>query len=212
MLDVNRLMDHLASDRPVFHREADFQHALAWQIREVGLDPRIRLERPVKRPRSTERIYLDLWLPGSSVAVELKYRPRKLEHWHEGEYFDLRNQSAQDTGRYDFLDDVQRLEQLSVSERIDVQAGIAIMLTNDHLYWKEPPPHHEPTNDAEFRIHEGRTITGKMKWRKRAGAGTTKGREDPIRLKGSYHLQWRDYADVGDGAYRRFRYLAISIG
>lgn len=206
MRDVNEVMKDLARKRPVFHSEADFQHALAWQIHEAGLDPRVRLERPVEWPRPPERIYLDLWLPGSKVAMELKYRTRRLEHWHEGELFALRDQSAQDTGRYDFLKDVQRLEQLSASKLPDVQAGYAIILTNDPLYWETPPPSGKPTNDAEFRIHEGRTIKETMDW------SAIKEREDPICLKSSYPLRWREYSDPGDRAYRRFRYLAIQVG
>ena len=57
LIDLNANMRTLASKRPVFHSEADFQHALAMQI--VGAEPgvQIRLE---YRPFSHERIYLDL--------------------------------------------------------------------------------------------------------------------------------------------------------
>ena len=209
MLDVNDLMKDLARERPVFHSEADFQHALAWHIREVGLDPRIRLERPLKWPRTKDRIHLDLWLPDSNVAVELKYRTRRLEYKDEDECFDLLDQSAHDTGRYDFLKDVQRLEQLSVSKRTKVQAGLAIMLTNDHLYWE--PPERE-TNDAQFRIHGCQKKEGKMEWSPKASPGTIKGREAPICLRGSYPIMWKRYGDGGDGTHQQFRYLAIPIG
>ena len=209
MLDVNELMDDLARDRPVFHSEADFQHALAWHIHEAGLDPRIRLERPVEWPDSRKRIYIDLWLPGSNIAVELKYLTRKLDFEHEGEGFALRDQSARDVRRYDFLKDMQRLEQLS--SRPDVRAGLAILLTNDPLYWEDPAPHHKETYDADFRIHQGLKKAGRMAWSEFASSGTTKGREEAISLKGSYPLEWEDYSNVKDGAHRRFRYLAVQI-
>ena len=32
MVDIEKLMKELARDRSVFHSEADFQHALGWQI------------------------------------------------------------------------------------------------------------------------------------------------------------------------------------
>ena len=111
MLDVTKLMDDLASDRPMFHSEADFQHALAWRIHAEGLDARVRLEWPVELPDQRKRIYLDLWLPGSNVAVELKYLTRGLNFEHEGEHFTLRNQGAQDIRRYDFLKDIERLRE-----------------------------------------------------------------------------------------------------
>ena len=75
MMDMRKLMDSLARERPVFHSEADFQFALAWQIREAtGLD--VRLEYP-RVPN--ERVYLDIWLPEAKAAIELKYFKKKLD-------------------------------------------------------------------------------------------------------------------------------------
>lgn len=204
MIDVNELMNGLARDRPVFHSEADFQHALAWRIHAERLDARVRLE----RPDPTERIYVDLWLPTNEVAVELKYLTRRLDFEREGELFTLRNQGAQDIRRYDFLKDIQRLERLS--NRTDVRAGFAILLTNDPLYWR--PPRREGTVDAQFRLHDGRTVEGELAWSEEASSGTKEGREKPICLKDTYRLQWQDYWNGGDGASRQFRYLAVQIG
>ena len=57
MLDLLGAMRALASHRPVFHSEADFQHALAWQIHRMLPGAVIRLE---YRPLPTEPMYLDL--------------------------------------------------------------------------------------------------------------------------------------------------------
>ncbi|MYC65061.1 MAG: hypothetical protein F4X12_01865 [Acidobacteriia bacterium] len=186
----------------MFHSEADFQHALAWCIHERIPDGGCRLE---FKPFPSKPIYLDIWLPGIGTAFELKYLSRKLNFFREGESFALRNQGAQDIRRYDFLKDIQRLEQLRTLP--NVLAGFAILLTNDPTYWN--PPLSPNTVDAAFRLHEGRTITGEMTWSERAAAGTTKGREEPIRLNGSYVLHWHDYADLGEGSYQRLRYLAV---
>ena len=35
MFDISDLLTGLAESRKVFHSEADFQHALAWQIHQV---------------------------------------------------------------------------------------------------------------------------------------------------------------------------------
>ena len=212
MLDVNKLVKSLALDRPVFHSEADFQHALAWRIHEVGLDPRVRLERPVDMQDQWKRIYIDLWLPGRNIAVELKYRSRNLELEYEGELFALRYQSAQDAGRYGFLKDIERLEQLSMSNGSDLQAGVAILLTNDPLYWEDPSPDWEESTDAELRLHEGLEKEGEMAYAAHAAAKGIKGFENPICLKNSYRLRWREYSDPGDEVYRRFRYLAVQVG
>ncbi len=44
VLDIDRLMTELSRTRKVFHSEADFQHAFAWQIREHTPECEIRLE------------------------------------------------------------------------------------------------------------------------------------------------------------------------
>ena len=99
MLDIHGLMTGLSQSRPVFHSEADFQHALAWQIREAMPDCSVRLEfKPF--PDDDKRMYLDIWLPTVGVAIELKYPTRKLELNHNDEYFSLADHSAQDIQRY----------------------------------------------------------------------------------------------------------------
>ena len=113
--------------------------------------------------------------------------------------------SRQPTSRYDFLKDIRRLEDLAEFPR--AKAGVAIFLTNEHLYWKEPT--RRDTVDAAFRLHEDRRLRGEMAWSERASAGTMKGREDPIRLEGSYEARWRTYGNAGGGRHGEFRYLAI---
>ena len=201
MLDIHNLMADLAQHRPIFHSEADFQHALAWQIHEIMPDCEIRLEFP---PFSDKRMYLDIWLSIPRIAIELKFATRKLECKRKGEHFFLRDQSAQDVKRYDFLKDIQRLEQVVMDGNAD--AGFAILLTNDHLYWQEPTRN---TTDAYFRLHEDRTVSaGKvLRWSKDTSPKTQKGREE-LCLKSSYHLRWQDY---GEERNPLFRYLAVSV-
>jgi hypothetical protein len=35
MIDLDELLRALSQERPVFHSERDFQHAIAWRIHEV---------------------------------------------------------------------------------------------------------------------------------------------------------------------------------
>ena len=202
MLDITLLMSDLAVERPVFHSEADFQPSLAWSIHHNIPHGQVRLE---YKPFADKRMYLDLWLPGKGVALELKYRTRQLNVEQNGELFALRNQSAQDISRYDFLKDLQRLEQLS--EISGFTAGFAIFLTNDATYWK--PPSRSHTVDAAFRVHEGEREMGKIAWSEKASAGTTKHRKTPICLNGSYEMRWQNYGHTRRGSYPYFRYLAI---
>ena len=210
MLDIHALMKGLADERPVFHNEADFQFALAWHIREETGEP-VRLE---WRPFRDEKMYLDLWLPRANVAVELKYVTRRLDVSCEGEWFSLQNHAAQPRRRYDFLRDLMRLESV-VSSLPAAWRGIAVLLTNDSAYWN-PPSERRPV-DSDFRVHERdlsgspRYLSGTMEWAEHTGIKTKEGKNAPIVLDGSYEIVWRDYANLLEGARRRFRYLAIEV-
>ena len=72
MIDLHGTMVRLAKVRPVFHSEADFQHALAWQLREEYPHLSIRLE--YRRPQLTLRGYIDVWASTTDepAAIELK--------------------------------------------------------------------------------------------------------------------------------------------
>ena len=93
MLDIDGLMASLADRRKVFHSEADFQHALAWQVHEARPESQVRLEVSVV-PVEAQRMILDIWLPVEKIAIELKYVTRRLELEHNEEFFALRNHSA----------------------------------------------------------------------------------------------------------------------
>ena len=207
MIDMDGLMGSLADSRKVFHSEADFQHALAWQIHEAAPESRVRLEVNVV-PAAAQRMYLDIWLPVEGIAIELKYKTRGLELEQDDEPFVLRNQSAQDQGRYDFLLDIQRLEILC-TELEQCKAGYAVLLTNDSSYWKVPT--HRDTVDAAFRVHEGRAVSGALAWGARASSGTVGGRESPIQIQDSYRLRWNEYFGFPGKSYGSFRYLAVSV-
>ena len=128
-----KLMAGVSRARSIFHSEADFQHALAWHIHQAIPDCGVRLE---YRPFSKENLYLDLWLSGIGIALELKYATTKLDHDEGGEIFSLRNQSTRDVRRYHVARDIERLEK--VSELQHVRGGYAILLTNDAAYWTPP--------------------------------------------------------------------------
>ena len=204
-LDIHALMKGLAERRPIFRVERDFQNSLSEYIVESTLESEFSLEVPSFR---NEKKRLDIWLPQSQTLIELKYKTQKLHIRNNGKFFDLKNQSADDLARYDFLKDIQRLER--AVEEGAAKYGFAIMLTNESLYWR-PPPTRNPTSFDEFRIHEGRQVTGTMMWGPTAGACTRENREKPISLKGSYTMNWRDYSRLGAERNARFRYLAIPV-
>src|ERR1700676_109598 len=139
ILDIPHVLETLAKRRRVFHSEADFQYALAWEIHEAQPDAAIRLELPV-RASDGRTVHVDLFVTcgHQRFAIELKYKTEELNVRDGAEHFSLRSHSAQDTGRYDFLADVARLERYVASEENVI--GYALMLSNDRKYWKETRP------------------------------------------------------------------------
>jgi len=205
-LDVAKLMECLASKRPIFHSEADFQHAFAWELHKLWPDSGVRLELPLEA--SGKSVHLDLWLPALKIAIELKFKTRALSVEVNGERFRLKDHSAQDCGRYDYLKDAQRLE--TIVESCPRAQGYAILLSNDSSYWKSS--NNDKTNHAAFNLHEGKSIMGTLAWASKASKGTMCSREDPIVLKSNYQAHWQDYSRVDSSSYGRFRYLALSVG
>ncbi|MBN1136476.1 MAG: hypothetical protein JXM73_07815 [Anaerolineae bacterium] len=207
MFEMATVLRELARKRPVFHSEADFQHALAWEIHHQWPECAMRLE--FKPPHVDARMYLDIWATDktTTLAIELKYKTRRLSIKVKGEDYELLNQSAQDIGRYDFWRDVQRVEQVVAGRPSTI--GYVIFLTNDSAYWT--PRTSGRTIDAAFRMHPGRKVTGELRWGTGASKGTMRGREKSIQIKGTYSLTWEDYSVLGRGNYNRFRYLSWRI-
>lgn len=206
MIDVRDVMNTLAAQRKLYHSEADFQHAFAWEIHTRFPNSSVRLERPLIA--NGKKLHLDFLvnLPHGSFAVELKYKTRKLTAEIEGESFSLASHSAQDIGRYDFIKDVFRLE--NIVSNLAGCDGHAILLTNDSAYWK---PRSAGTVDEAFRLSEGRVLSGSMGWTEKASDGTKKNREINLELSGSYELHWQDFSIAISENYGQFRYLAVHV-
>jgi len=188
----------------VFHSEADFQHALAWEMHSLDPGSRIRLE--LRLPEWDPREYLDVWAiwRGCEVAVELKYKVRKVTVTHDEERFDLRSHAAENENRYRFLKDLQRLERFVA--RTPSAVGYAIFLTNNPGYWTGPRD--STAADWAFRLREGELLTGALRWR--AGTAKKRGLAEALTLSGKYHLRWREFSSFPQRS-GRFRYLLLKV-
>ena len=201
-------MRGLAEKRPVFHSEADFQHALAWYIRETIPDSEVRLE---WKPFVDESLHIDVWLPSHGLAIELKYPATEpFDFVHRGERFVMKKYYPVQS-RYDFVKDVGRIERV-VTNLCNARAGFAVLLTNNPPLWNPPHPDWHSTNDAAFRLHEGRELAGSLKWVPGSSHLKTKKRKDPIHLQKSYSIQWGDYCKFPVDGKSVFRYLAVKVG
>jgi hypothetical protein len=61
--EIAAWIEELRQHRPVFHSEADFQHALAWTAHQSNPSLRVRLE-----TRTTPGMRLDLLCPNRASA------------------------------------------------------------------------------------------------------------------------------------------------
>jgi len=209
-LSVSDALEALAEQRPIFHSEADFQHAIAWEMHQRLPRASVRLERPVEVSHPTKRLHVDIWIEqdGHVLAIELKYKTRALQAHIGSEHFALRSQTAQDLGRYDFIKDIGRVESI-VADCAPRASGYAILLTNDPSYWTQS--RNDNTYDANFRVHEGSTLHGSLEWAPGASEGTRRGREDLLHLRESYALRWEDFSRPAGGSHGRFRYLLVEV-
>jgi hypothetical protein len=201
-VDLTTLMRELSAARPVFHSEADFQHAFAWQLHRMEPSLNIRLE-----VRQEAREYVDLLCfgPQGRTVVEFKYFTTT---WlgndpTTGEEFRLRNHEATDLARQGFGFDIARLEKFCAAGR--ASNGFAIMVSNDRRLWN-PAATSRATRDQDFRIHEGRTLLGTLRWGIEGSYFVAHERE----LSGSYPIAWRDYSSL-DGPKGDFRWLAVAV-
>ena len=154
-------------------------------------------------------LHVDIWVEqdGEVLAFELKYKTRPLQTLERGETFALQNHGAQDISRYDFIKDVWRIETIVANSTHAV--GYAVLLTNDPSYWTLS--HNSSTVDTDFRLHEGRELHGTLHWGAHASAGTKRGREQQLRLAGSYPLRWEDYSQAtAEVRWAKFRYLIVA--
>ena len=124
------------------------------------------------------------------VPIELKYVTKKVirDYMRFGILVKgmeiLKNQAAQDIRRYDFWKDVRRIELI---KRIfpTVRNGLAVFLTNDPSYLKDPKV---DSVCAPFSMSGNREIgRGKMDWQ---GSPATAKNHKPFQLDGFYRLEW----------------------
>lgn len=211
-MNLRNILQKLSEKRPIFHSEADFQFALAWQIKELYPNVMIRLEVPYTNDGTNKSLDLLLIEDNKKYPIELKYKAKKATILYNNEQYNLKEHSAQDHGRYDYLKDVKRIEDLKING--DFAKGYAIILTNEPKYWTKGS---KVTVCEEFRIHEGTLIAGSLSWKEHAGKNTIKGREEALNLKGTYKIAWCDFGtpnilkDLYTGKLNTFKYAICEI-
>lgn len=130
--DLTSTLQALASLRPVFHSEADFQMAFAWQVKVHDPQVEVYLE-----TRPAEGVHLDVAFErrdlGAYTAIELKYLTRAWIGTIAGQHYELKNHGAQDVRAYDVVKDICRVEEFTAKR--PGASGAVIVITNDRGHW-----------------------------------------------------------------------------
>ncbi len=220
MLDLKKVLNKLKNENEIFSSEAHFQLVLAMEIKNEYPNAKVSLEH-VFRQKPNWHIDIVVNLDNEIYPIELKYKTKAIDYFNTK--FKMKNQEARDAGRYDFLKDLMRIEELSgLDYKNDgvFGKGYVIFLTNDNLYWNTNYDSSKPTVDDEFRIHNKRELKSgiALKWKKetRTGKliskGTTKSRTEVIKLKGDYECKWEEYCILPDIKKNgEFQYLLLEI-
>ena len=201
---LSDVMAHLAACRPVFHSEADFQFAFAQAVSALDDTVRVRLEVP---RREAHRTYVDLVCTGEQRSfLEFKYVTRAWagSDGRTDEPFDLRGHAALDLARLHFVHDAFRVEQW-IEAQPDSN-GFVVLLTNDAGLWQHPRAR-KTTRDNDFRLHEGRTLTGDLTW----GSPEHPYPRNNHRLRGTYRADWRDYSHLDGRKGGTLRWLGWTV-
>lgn len=202
--DVCRFLDE--NDKLLFN-ERDLQMNLAIYLKERGHYDRVEVEYYIptemlpdykKLDPKNDRLYLDIVVvkDGMYVPIELKYKTKetdlKIERFGElcteasddTEKDVLKNQGAQNLGRYNFWKDVKRIE--LVKQKFDaVLGGVAVFVTNDTLYLKQPT---KRSSNILFSMADGKQLMQKH-WRK---ADSKLAKKYPnFEVEKEYSIQWR---------------------
>lgn len=205
--DICEVIENLKRKRNIFYSEADFQFAIAWVIKELYPNAKIRLE---YNPSKYLNIRIDVlviiedkWIP-----IELKYKTKGCTKLIDGEEYHLKNHGAKDRNCYFYLKDIERIENLKNNLK-QFDRGYSIFLTNDLSYTKAPQS--EKVFYKQFSLEDNINISGELSWHKNTGFGTMKGIEKSIFLKNNYKIKWQKYSKLDDTITGTFKILINEV-
>ena len=126
------------------------------------------------------------------IPIELKYKTKKVEkkltRFNEElkrEYIVVKDQAAQDLGKYDFWKDVRRIE--LVRNRFNrVKNGLAVFVTNDKSYLK---PSRENSNCKAFDMSSEGSLSKNKSW-KNGNSACAKGHPN-FEVEKEYIIEWK---------------------
>lgn len=204
----------------LFCSEADFQFSLGWELQKLLPNAQLLFEKEVNIG------YVDIiviW-GGKWHYIELKYHTAFCDTTSLGLPLHLKKQSAQDILRYDYLNDINRIQRIAVKSKSSFGGGYAIVLTNDRLLYEIPRRSAASALDALFRIHDRRGSTasylfpvpGRVAWNNAAkplSHWTKKGPRSRIFTLPTINTDWEPYCSFTDlnNVPQDFRFLINEV-
>ncbi len=209
---LEEILKSVYNNRNPFLSEAQLQFDLAIALEKhfESQSPdryKIYLEYPTVNTTTNARVYYDIVIKDvvtkEYCPIELKYKTKNAPVTFDGAAIDLKNHAAQDLGRFDYLKDVERIENFNAITSKVKEAGYAIILTNDQSYWNGTGV---GKMFADFALNDKITIVeGTKSWvvgTKDTSVG--KSRKNGLTLKDSYYIEWKNLDN-------NFKFLLLEI-
>lgn len=156
---MQNIMSDIKDQKIIYQNEEQFQFDLAWRINkhinensgiQVLLECFSMTDEKMDNKNSRKKFFTDIILldeKGCFIPIELKYKKKgiKTEIGTKKQKVVIGNDGAADLGKFDYLWDIHRIEQLRDKSKtehlqdkrlVSFVRGYAIMITNDDSYWK----------------------------------------------------------------------------
>lgn len=208
-VEIENIIQKFGKSGNLFLCERQFQFDLAQEILKNFNDCVVHLEFPSEKHCCNHLVFYDIVIEEKNqyFVIELKYKTRKADITYKNNKYSLKNQSAQDFGRFDFLKDISRIEQWNqFNPNRTFVGGVAVILTNDSSYWEKTG---ENCNYEAFALKDETTIVaGKKEWGSENLDYVGKARKDGLNILNDYDIKWVDYHKDENN---EFRYLLEEI-
>ena len=135
---MRKIMETLATVRPIFHSEADFKFALAWEIQKKCPRAEVRLEYPFRETQSGKQktTYIDIVVifnrrnEKNVIPIELKYYTAACRCEIRGEHFGLKNHGSSTKGDPGKGIDAKRIQKFVNKTKNNSPNGFIVSLNN----------------------------------------------------------------------------------
>lgn len=224
--DIEKIMKSIKNDKRMFCSEADFQHTLAWKIKEEysQIIDEIILEYPFSISQDTNPFdkHLDILVVfknGKLMPIELKYKLTykganskndigyKTYNYKNIYSFKVKDQGARNQGCYKYIKDIKRIEEFKKDNPDKFYKGYAIILTNEIGYQKKPK---DSCDYYAFSLYQGRKDLGSKPMNWPSTSSSYREEDTKISLDTLYpEINWLTSYEIND--FGTFYYLVTTI-